>query len=144
MAGGNTKGPPTTGSPRAGSVISMLGISRCSEGWHVCLLFTFPCGRGFNTILLCMPGSRGPHSVARDNKALRGSQLSQSRNCCFFQNPHPVFLVLGGSRWGWPALPHVGASVVSDFTRKAAWRKQPAALLPHPPAANPHASVGRA
>lgn len=137
MACGNTKGLPTTSPPRTGSETLMLGISRCSESWQVCLLFAFPCRGGLNTILLCMPGSRGPHSVAGENKALRGSQLSQSRNYCFLQNLHPFFLVLGGSRWGWSALPHVGASAVSDFTRKAARRKRPAALLPHPPPLTP-------
>lgn len=42
-------------------------------------------------------------------------------------------------------LPHVGASVASDVTRKAARKEQPAALLSRaqPPIPQPHTSVGR-
>ena len=42
-------------------------------------------------------------------------------------------------------LPHVGASVATDVTRKAARKEQPAALLSRaqPPVPQPHTSVGR-
>lgn len=79
------------------------------------------------------------HSVAWENEALGGSQLSQSRNCRFLQKPNP-FLVLGGSRWRWSALPHVGASVVVMSPERQLGGSNQLLSRPLP---NPHALVGR-
>lgn len=75
--------------------IKMLQGLACVSAAHLSLL-----RRPNHNIILHMRELSGPHSVAGKNKALRGSQLSPSRNCYFLQKPQPFFLVLGRHRWG--------------------------------------------